>query len=357
MKVAVLILVILGLLAAGAAAVLVQTLKFNPMANREVPVVEILVSQQDLSARTRLEAKHVEVKKAPSTGLPVGYFSNPAQAIGKVLKLNVAKGEILTMSLCVAKGSIDDLLRPGMLAFPAQFSRRFTAFELLYPGCIVDVFATFPLRDRARGDSVVTPLLQSIQVLAVGIDTVIPPQEDEKAGVPGPKRSSGGYVPVTLEVNARQAAALQLAMEQGTLGLAMRGQTDKSLNPMEPMVVKEGQLVAGSEALDPAMLALVGRIQQMLGQQPIVDPNAPVRQPKPAPALVDPNLKPAVATEPVAPVPTFVSGIQEEPKKTSTMQVTVIRGANVKQEDVPLGDQVGPNEGEPNAVGAKEGGV
>jgi Flp pilus assembly protein CpaB len=351
MKVAVLILVILGLLAAGAAAVLVETLKFNPMANREVPVVEILVAQQDLTSRTRLEAKHVEVQKAPSTGLPVGYFSNPAQAIGKVLKLNVAKGEILTMSLCVAKGSIDDLLRPGMLAFPAQFSRRFTAFELLYPGCIVDVFATFPLRDRARGDSVVTPLLQNIQVLAVGIDTVIP-QEEEKAGIAAPnKRSAGGYVPVTLEVNARQAAALQLAMEQGTLGLAMRSQTDKSLNPMEPMVVKEGQLVAGSEALDPQMLALVGRIQQMLGQKPIVDPNAPVLQPK---ALVDPNLKPAVATAPV-PMPTFASGIQEEPKKASTMQVTVIRGANVKQEDVPLGEEVG--QGEPNAVKTKEGGV
>jgi hypothetical protein len=144
-------------------------------------------------------------------------------------------------------------------------------------------------------------------------------------------------------------------MEQGTLGLAMRGQTDKSLNPMEPMVVKEGQLVAGSEALDPQMLALVGRIQQMLGQKPIADPNAPVAELRTAP-LVDPNLKPAVAAEP-GPVPTFVSGFQEEPKRPTTMQVTIIRGANVKQEDVPLGEQAGQGEGEPNDVGAKEGGV
>jgi pilus assembly protein CpaB len=182
MKAAVLILIILGVLAAGAAAVLVQTLKLNTAKTEQVATVDILVAKEGLPARTRLEEGHVQVQKAPVTGLPVGYFSNPAQAIGKILKVNVVKGEVLSLSSCVAKGSIDDLLRPGMLAFPAQFSRRFTAFELLYPGCIVDVFATFPLRDRARGDSVVTPLLQSIQVLAVGIDTVIPPQEEEKAG-------------------------------------------------------------------------------------------------------------------------------------------------------------------------------
>ena len=66
-------------------------------------------------------------------------------------------------------------------------------------------------------------------------------------------KAGGAYWP------ARQAAALQLAMEKGTLGLAMRNPNDKGWNPMEPMVVKEGQLTAASEALDPA--AFITRLE------------------------------------------------------------------------------------------------
>ena len=59
-------------------------------------------------------------------------------------------------------------------------------------------------------------------------------------------------------------------MEKGTLGLAMRNPNDKGWNPMEPMVVKEGQLTASSEALDPQTLAWVTSIQRMLNPQMVI---------------------------------------------------------------------------------------
>jgi len=328
MKVAAVFLVLLGIVAAGAAAVFVRTL---PMfKGREVLTVDVLVAQTGLPARTRLTEENVKVQKAPPAGLPVGYFSNPAQAIGKVLKVEVAKGEVLFQGVCIVKGSVDDLLRPGMLAFAAPLSRQSTPVDLLYPGCVVDVFATFPLRDRAKGDAVVTPLLQNIQVLALGTDTVVPAtQEGDKKGVMGTglRPPSTGNVTVTLEVTARQAAALQLVLQQGRLGLAMRNPTYKGLNPMEPMIVKEGRLIAGSEALDPSTLALVGELQRLLnGLPPTADANKPASgEAKPA---ADPNSKPAPSAA-APPTPESIGGFQ---KQKSTWQTTIIRGGQKPQE-------------------------
>ncbi len=330
MKVAVIILVMLGIVAAGAATVLVQSLPI--LKEKKVDTVGVLVAETDLAARTRLTETEVRVENVPKTGLPVGYFMSPAQAIGKVLKVAVEKGEILTANSCIAKGSIDDLLRPGMLAFPAPVTRRSATLDLLYPGCVVDVFATFPLRNREKGEAVVTPLLQNIQVLAVADDTVISQSESEASGSSPVRRPGSGNVTVTLEVTARQAAALQLVLERGTIGLAMRNPTDKGWNPMGPMVVKEGQLTAGSEALDPQMLAWVNTIQRVLNPEMAPDPNAPgFTQPTSTGAVPDPN---AMLSLPAPSVP--MPGVQA---KKSTMAVTIIRGQKVEETEVERGDQ------------------
>ncbi len=273
MKVAVVILVILGLVAAGAAAVLFQALHARP---GPTPVLDVVLAQTDLPARTRLTSDQLKVERVPRTGLPLDCFSDPAQAIGRTLKVAVVKGQTLTASCFLPETAIDDLLRPGMLAFQITLGHHATAMNLLYPGCIVDVFATFPLQDRKKGDAVTTPLLQNIQVLAVRDETVISASEEKNGSILS-KKSTGstGDVTVALEVTARQAAALQLVQERGTLGLAMRNPLDRNLNPTDPMVVKEGQLAASSEAMDPQTLALVNQLQTMLGNRPVGDVNTP----------------------------------------------------------------------------------
>jgi Flp pilus assembly protein CpaB len=342
MKLAVLVLVVLGLLAAGSAAFLFQWLQTSRTPVKTEPeTVEVLVAQADVAARTRLTGEHLLLQKVPKRGLPLNYFTSPAQAIGKILKVPVTKGEIITDGACIAKGSVDDLLRPGMLAFAAPFPRNSSVFELLYPGCVVDVFATFPLRERGKGEAVVFPLLQNVQVLAVGTDTIIPATEEEKSA--GKSRPRGIAI-VTLEVNARQVGALQLALKQGDLGLAMRNPTYKGWNPMEPMVVKEGQLTAASETLDPQTMALFGKIQQMLASSDsTLDPNALLALPGPkASAPSEPNATPANAA--AGPFPEYVGALAE--KKKSAWQMTIIRGQKVNQEEiaVPAVQQSEPNE-------------
>jgi pilus assembly protein CpaB len=316
MRVAVMVLIVLGLVAAGAAAMLVRALKSDASNKDGVARVTVLVADVNLPARTRLTRQNVIAEQVPEKGLPLGYLSNQTQAIGKVLKVPVIKGQPLTLTHLIAKDSIDDLLRPGMLAFPAPLPKRSTSTDLLYPGCIVDVFATFPLRDSDKGEAVVTPLLQNIQVLAVENNTVIPPANQKEATEGAARKrtasgSSSGNVAVTLEVTARQAAALQLALEQGTLGLAMRNPNDKSLNPMEAMVVKEGQLTSASQTLDPQTLTLFSSLQQILGNRSSTEGTTSVASDIPA-------------------------AVQQ---KIPAWRVTVIRGRKVEETEVRLQDE------------------
>jgi len=255
--------------------------------------------------------------------------------------MQVVKGQPLAGSCCLPETAIDDLLKPGMLAFQISLARRSTAVDLLYPGCIVDVFATFPLQDRKKGEAVTAPLLQNIPVLAVQDETVISASEEKEGSILSRKSSShSGDVTVALEVTSRQAAALQLAMERGTLGLAMRNPLDKNLNPTDPMVVKEGQLTASSEALDPQTLALVNQLQQMLGNRPAVDANSP-----PAPAVqTQPDPGGSLS------VPPYFGSLTA---RRSTWPITIIRGQKVEEAEIKLKDDQGEETppAEPNTAG------
>jgi Flp pilus assembly protein CpaB len=345
MRLAVVVLIMLGLLAAGSAAFLINWVQARSAAQAgpQLEEVPVLVAQSDLPARTRLTVDDVVVEQATATGLPESYFSSPPQAIGKTLKLGVVRGQALTPSCFLPENAIDDLLKPGMLAFQIPLARRSTAVDLLYPGCVVDIFATFPLRDRDKGEAVVTPLLQNIQVLGVRDETVVTTaqEQDSKNPVARVERrriTDSSNVTVTLAVTSRQAAALQLTMERGTLGLAMRNPLDKNWNPMEPMVVKEGQLTAASEAMDPQTLALFSRIQQMLSGGPMVDPNKPsTAAAQLAGAGTDPNAGPIPL--PAMPTPEYVGTLQQ---KRVTSKVDVIRGR--EREEVELEVKNEPNE-------------
>ncbi len=348
MKIAVVMLVLLGIVAAGAATMFVQSTSL--LQPKEPPTFEVLVAAADLTPRTPLTEAQVEVKKVRKTGLPADYLSNWSQAAGKMLKVAVVKGQPLATSQFVPKNSIDDLLKPGFLAFP--LSTRTSSSQLFYPGCVVDVFATFPLRDREKGDAVVTPLLQNIRILAIADDTVIPQAPTKKGATAGTpkKRSSSGSITVTLEVTARQAAALELVREKGTLGVAMRNPNDKGWNPMEPMVIKEGQLTAASDALDPQTLAWVQSFQRILNPE-TMDANAPA----PAPTASQP---PAKAPDPntmvsVAPPQPGSGGFVGMPtrKSKSSWPVEIIRGQKVEKTEVEGDSESKPPQETPKGTG------
>jgi hypothetical protein len=103
----------------------------------------------------------------------------------------------------------------------------------------------------------------------------------------------------------------------------MRNPLDKKLNPTDPMVVKEGQLTASSEAMDPQTLALVNQLQVMLGNKRVGDANSP-----PAVAALAAQAEPDLGGGP--------SVLGRITPKRSTWPMTIIRGPKVEEVEIKL---------------------
>lgn len=326
MKLAVAVLVMLGLLAAGAAVILAQAV-FTDRQKEET--IDVLLAQTDLPPRTRLTLENVRVAKVPELGLPKGYYTNPAQANGKILKLAVTEGQPITDALVLVRGGVADLLRPGMRALSAPVSKRTTGVGLLEPGSVVDVHVTFPLRNNSQGDAVVIgPLLQQIRVLAID-DRTIPSEGEVQTVGRRAASSTSGNVVVTLEVTDIQARALQLSLKEGTLALPLRNPTDDTFYPVEVTLLKEGRLVAASKDFDPRnpMIILSQYAEIAAGREVVADANTPADLEV---ADGDRNSTPPVALPPV-PVPVLTEALKEGARSKT---VELIRADKVEEVEV-----------------------
>ena len=140
-----------------------------------------------------------------------------------------------------------------MRAVSVPVSKHSVMGGLLYPGSIVDVVATFRLsnNDRATGEAISTTLLHGVQVLAIQQKSIMSgPDSEEQSAPPASVRE----LTVTLMVDSKQAQALQLAMEKGSVSLAMRNPLDKDPVDAEAMVLSQGRLARMGSMLTPAVL-------------------------------------------------------------------------------------------------------
>lgn len=257
MKWGVTILIILGLVAAVFAAILMKTLSANsPGRSSEI---EVAMAAKALPAMTVMNSSFVtkdtvtDIKK-----LPKGYVSNPVQAIGRVLAMPVVEGQILTESCFVTEGTGPQLaasLPNGMRAVCVTVSNSAITGGLLYPGCVVDVLASFRLSTNEGGQAISTTLLHGIQVLAVQSDTVVSKKKDEQDSTMGvTNRPSNGPLMVTLMVDPAQAEGLQLAAEHGRISLAMRNPLDTTEADTKSTVLNQGRLAQSGSTMKSSVL-------------------------------------------------------------------------------------------------------
>lgn len=311
MRLAVVVLVMLGLVAAGAGVLLVNAIRANP----EEKTVNALVAQTNLAADTAMEDEHLKLDEVPEKDLPVGYLTNPAQAIGKVLTIEVTEGQTLTASILRPKNRLEDFLEPGMRAISMPCS-KIVGSTLLGPGSIVDLHVTFPLRDRKLGQSlVISGLLQQLRVLVVGDDSIVPQTEGKRVT----SRSSSRNSELSLEVTDAQASIVQLALGSGTVTLPLRSRSDRKFKKVQPMVWKEGKMVPFGPLLDPEDPAGVMHMLSAL----------PVGQPVAEEAIADPNDPNAVIA--VAVPPTQDQGNGADQPDLRHWKVTVHKGNKESQ--------------------------
>jgi pilus assembly protein CpaB len=225
-------LVLVGLIAAVAAAVLVASLKTGPLTLREAPApsapqdVDVVVASKPLARMTTVSEDMVTVKKVPAGHVPAGAFRSPVEVAGQILVAPVVAGQPLTKSSFAAAGPgvyLAATLAPGMRAMTVSLSDYSGMEGLLYPGCAVDVLASFDLRGKGEQEAgiISATILNNVQVLAIEDRTAVSGERTEgSASRSGPRRR------VTLMVSPAQAEELQLAMEHGVISLALRNPQD-----------------------------------------------------------------------------------------------------------------------------------
>jgi pilus assembly protein CpaB len=263
MKWSVVILVALGLFAAISASVLVGALRGLPSsagASSSSSRTEVVLAAKPLVAMSAVGPNDITIKIAPKANLPEGYLSDPVQAIGRVLTVAVTGNQILTQTCFIKDGDPAQLAAAipyGMRAITVTFPNSSISGGLLYPGCVVDVLASFrlPSKNREKGKAISTTLLQGIQVLAVENSSIITKtKDDKKADADDAVYSDGKKQTITLMVNSRQAEALQLAREYGSISVVMRNPLDKSPVDSDSTVLDEGKLANYGSLLTPTVL-------------------------------------------------------------------------------------------------------
>lgn len=251
---AVLMLVVLGFVAAVCAALLVVFASWHghPSAAgeaRPAPAPEgeltVLVAARPLPAMTVIDEACVRAVKVPKDKAPAGAFAVALQVSGKPLALSMVAGEAFTPSCFAADGSrtkFASTLSKGERAFAINISDHGALDGILYPGSIVDVLTSAKL---TNGDPISTTLLSGIEVLAIEKTTIVTPDLSKRidgapstplndaTGTTGQGGVSGHRV--TLQVSEKQAKALQVAMDNGNLALALRNPLDPSGTTGEPV--------------------------------------------------------------------------------------------------------------------------
>jgi Flp pilus assembly protein CpaB len=281
MKIAVVILILLGLVAAGAAVIVVQMLTTRN--DEAMPMVPVVQAQSVIPALTVLKREHLVEEKVPPSGLPKNYLSSPAQAIGKVLRVPIEEGQVLAQDYFVPEGTASDMIRlipPGMLAYSITLSSGSVNRYLLYPGCVVDILAVFRLSRSEKGQAIALTLLQNLQVVAIEDETVLSHSVLEGTDSRAKRRtiSSSGRFVVTFKVNPEEAKALQLTAQYGVIALALRNPTDTVRRNVVAMVLNQGQLSEWAQDLDPG--ALLEKVREIIvaestSETEAAEPNQP----------------------------------------------------------------------------------
>ena len=239
MKVAVICLVLFGLIAAACAAVLIATVArpAGPAAPTAAasaePLVDVLVAARELQPNSVVDTAAVIVKKVPKSQVPVHALLNPVQVVGKVLTDKMLADQAFTKSCFAREGTgvyLATAVPPGKRAMSITLTDWSGMAGLLYPGSVVDVLVSYKTlgldSKRIENELRATTLLQGIQVLAIGSQSIADDSYQDKEAGALAQRGQMNFRQVTLLVDPKEAEILQLAMQAGSVSLAMRNPLD-----------------------------------------------------------------------------------------------------------------------------------
>lgn len=222
--------------------------------------LDTVVAARDIPLGVTVTAAMVTTQKILTTDREVGALGNTSQAIGKVARQTVTRGQQVTTAVFASQSSPTSIeCLAGFTCMSVQVDQVSGVGTLIRTGDYVDVVAqispTFPLNYFVENSTTPTSagalydptsvkvLLQGIQVVA----TLLPPPPAAEAGAPSPAPESGGTALtgqqeiVILAVTLQQAEILKFAQLDGNITLTLRSPkdfVDEQGNPIIPETIQ-----------------------------------------------------------------------------------------------------------------------
>jgi pilus assembly protein CpaB len=231
---------------------------------------QVIVAERDLTMGTRLQLDMLQTLDWPKAAAIQGPLTSLDQAVGRVIRTPLLRGEPLLQSKLAPmgeKGGLSSVLAPGQRAVTVKVNEIMGVAGFALPGNYVDVMVNTPDGENQPVSKIV---IERIQVLAVA--------QDVSTNESKPRVVNA----VTLQVSPQQAEQIDLARSVGTLSLVLRSHSDNlpvqttgarklDLLPHAPVVVASSTpATTGSKAAAP---------------RPRASRPATVTAPAPAPAL------------------------------------------------------------------------
>lgn len=214
-----LIFIVLALVMASMAAAGVYLyLKTVPGVEASAPTTTpVVVASSDLTFGTTLKAEHLKVVDFPRGAIPAGSYGSIDSVLSQTTKVFVVAGEpILASKLSAIGGGLSVRVPPDMRAMSLKVNEVTGVSGFVLPGDRVDVLVTV---DHAAGtmNAVTNTILQDLEVLAAGVKTETKNNQNVTVQT------------VTVLVDPDGAEKLALAVDQGSVHLALRNPVDRTV--------------------------------------------------------------------------------------------------------------------------------
>ncbi len=242
------------------AALLTWVLYSATSSAKQTKLVRVQAAARDLSAGTRLRKGDLRTVEVPEREQPRGLFADEKVLLDKTLLFPVSMNEPVTQNKLAAMGGAEGVaatIPQGKRAISVQVTDSTSAAGLILPRSHVDVVFT---RTGSMSEALSKIILEDITVLSVGRTTEIAttdPKAVAAAAAAAPGQSATAQRAVTLLVAPEESAKLELAKNNGKIGLVLR-------NPLDSTKINQEQPIY-ADALDPYLGARKERMAK-LGQ-------------------------------------------------------------------------------------------
>lgn len=225
------LLVVAGILAAGAGLLTFNYLSSGNKHVATVPSRAVLVATANIPAHSQLNSSMVNIVMRPVTDVDPNAFSSPGDLSGDVALGPIPAGATITssdVSRDETPGGLNLMRGYRAISIPVDEVRDVSG--LVQPGDKVDVIAVPPRTGNQLPPA--ATILRDVTVFAVGGEIA-----EVDGPTPAPGQAPQPYVPrsITLEVTPEQADLLATADMNTTLRLALRAKGDTGGTTQEIM--------------------------------------------------------------------------------------------------------------------------